>query len=258
MGGVPPKTTEPHNLGADDITTAWSFVQGLDTVLDKKVEKASKSRRLQSLDPSVEQDIRVQLSIALASPQGLNYTQKLMTENETFAAWNNGLAEQHQEAFCSLVSGSNATVSQEVKDCLCGVTSKPFVHCAALLENEVIAIQGATIHRRQLRGREQNRRKNLECGIGFSGIDPSNPLGGVLGVVANQFSDEPSEICVEASCGIPIPAFPVLEIDLGLEVCPTGIPSIDSTADEAIYETLAGTRVTLSAGTLRMVVYCVK
>ena len=249
MGGVPPTTTVPVTLDTNGIATAWSFVQGLDPVLDNQIKSAS-GRRLQTLDPSLDQSIRVKLSNVFASTQGLNLTEKLMTDNEQFADWNNALADEYQEGFCSLVSGINSTVSQAVKDCLCGVTSKPFVHCAALLEAELNAVAGAAARRRQLRSSDQYRRKNLACDISIGGIDPLNPLGGVLGLVANQFQEDPDPtgLCFEASCGVPIPAFPVLEVDLGLEVCPAGLPSLGSTGDEAIYEVLAGTKVSLSAG----------
>lgn len=222
----------------DDLMKFEAWVRGIDPTLEADLQSMSLLRGAggnATVNTTAFVDsnaIRRRISKAFASSEGLQQTRDLMQSSTEFQSFNHGSAAALQESLCAMIHSSTSLVSGDVRECVCGNTDKPFVHCVALLEQELHRhledLSAATVDHRPSR---TIARKLPTCAVTFQGVNLKDRLVRYASAVAQQVSDwrnfsssrtGPAEdVCLGGRCSVP--NFPLpLEATFGVEACASG------------------------------------
>jgi Fungal cellulose binding domain len=226
-GGMVPDETAPI-IEDDNLLGVGTWVKGIDAKLDDAIIVIGQRRMQDSNATNVDLDeVRKRISKAFASEEGLQRAQTLMQRSRSFRKFNHNSAAELQDVFCSSLQSPTAFVSAEVKDCICGVSDKPFGYCAALLEQE-------TNRHLETRRRDRKNRRQLNkvtrqlpsCKFNIEGVGKGDGFMKYAAAVANQVSDMTpvsakegaGDLCAAGECSVPLAPLP-LEAIAGVEAC---------------------------------------
>jgi Fungal cellulose binding domain len=225
-GGTVPDETAPI-IADDTLVDIGTWVKGIDRDLDDEIFMLGRRRLQQANATNVDLDeVRQRISKAFASEKGLKRAQNLMQNSPTFQKFNADSAAELQDVLCSSFQSPTALVSAEVKACICGDSDKPFVYCAALLEQEMNHHMETRRDRRNRRQLNTVARQLPSCKLNIEGIGKGDGFMKYAAAVSNQLSDmTPSsaeegagDLCGGGECGFPLAPLP-LEAIAGVEAC---------------------------------------
>jgi len=226
------------------LALAASFVAGVDPELDSLVADLE-NQSATTEDGGLTEEIRRRLSEAYGTEKGLEVLQQKLDGNDQgFINFEQQSRAKLQVPLCDQLNFAGSQVSEHVRDCICGLTSDPFVYCSALLEKE---LNRFVARRRRERERHRlldgieiadtSKRTSDASAIVDAGTDAnynntSRGLecrvdGGLEGFVGDltdlsNAGTGSQAGCLGGSCSFPIPKAPFLMIQFGAEVC---IPS---------------------------------
>jgi Fungal cellulose binding domain len=228
-GGKVPDETAPM-IDDTDLMDVGNWVKGIDPKLDADLD-TMRRRHLQGANStnatSVDYDeVRQRISKAFATEDGLQKAQDLMRSNTAFQKFNNNSAAELQVTFCTTIQSSTSLVSAEVKDCVCGSTDKPFVYCAALLEQELNQHMESRRNRKDRRHLSRVSRNLPSCAITFEGVGKKDKFMKYASALSNQVSDMTpasseegaGDFCAGGECSVPLAPLP-LDAVFGVEAC---------------------------------------
>jgi len=240
----------------ESVRMAGSWVKGIDPDLDEQIANMdSGSTSTMPLD-----EMRSRISTAFASSEGLEMARSLMISDASFRQFNDEKASQLQDEFCNGLQSPDSAASVDVKDCICGTSDKPFVHCAAMLEQEATAfVAQRARERRGLKEQVESQRhlrswdadgdisRQLQkCQVNIEGVTPGdtvadNKLNKYAIAVVNQVDQMDTgagDFCAGESCSVPLAPLP-LSASVGISSC---IPTLGALQEDPVKNTLVDVR----------------
>jgi hypothetical protein len=222
-------------IHVDDLMKVGAWVKSIDPTLDADLQTMSlllgnaTRNTKQSVDSNA---IRHRISKAFATNEELQTAQDLMQSSAEFRAFNDDSAAALQESLCTTIQSPPSLVAEDVRECVCGNTAKPFVHCVALLEQELHRhLEDPSITSLTDRPPSSVAARELpSCAITFQGVDRKYHFVRYAMAVAQQinarrnsssatFPKGPAvDVCLGGWCNVPLFPLP-LDASFGVEAC---------------------------------------
>jgi hypothetical protein len=222
-------------INDDDLIKVGAWVKNIDPVLDEDLQNMNRhgggneTNTTASIDSNA---IRRRISKAFATDDGLQTAQGLMQSSADFRAFNDESAAVLQKSLCATIQSPTSLVPEDVRECVCRNTDKPFVHCVARLEQEVYRhLEDRSINSITDRPPSSVVARELpSCAITFQGVDRKFHFVRYATAVAQQikarrnsssasFPNGPAvDVCLGGRCNVPLFPLP-LDASFGVEAC---------------------------------------